>query len=144
MNIRGQTILSSFLSLHSVLGHPRKAICCRQYSDRPSYHTFITEAAHHSEQEIMLCMIKPVHYSLFHYCAPFSTPDFHFPLLLFILTLHFTGFLSFSLSFSVLIPASTYCISIFLCQYADRVWGLGKERDIKSGLWLCTRLLPRL
>lgn len=35
------------------------------------------------------------------------------------------------------LPISLPYLPIFLCQYADTVWGLGKEGDIKSGLWLC-------
>lgn len=135
VRISRQSVVCFPSKLH--LATQEMGICCTLHSGKHTYLQFITVAAHHSAQEEMSSMIKSADYSIFHYCARPFLPRFSFPTSP--LYPH-SPFHSLFLFFFFLPLSELPPLSIFLCQYADRVWGLGKERDIKSGLWLCTRL----
>lgn len=106
---------------------------------------FIAVASHHFVQEKLSTMIKSADYSFFHYCAhpflsrfsfptsplyPHSIP-FHLPVL----------FLYYFFLSSIIHHSTSHRISVsMLIDFR----GLAMERDIKSGLWLCMCLQPRL
>lgn len=118
--VLGSISVNSVLSVYFVWA-PKKRTSRSEYSDT---HT----------QSLCSYMINSADYSFFHYCAHPLLPFFisHF-FSLSSLSMSLAFFLFFSPPLPILLPY----LLIVLCQYADRLWGLGKERDIKSELWLC-------
>ena len=104
-------------------------------------------------KHLLHCIFWPTHIPEAYYCGYTSfytgKVDFDkicrlllFPLLctpcpfpFFISRFSFLSLLSISPS-----PPPSFHLSPYFCQYADGVWGLGKEGDIKSELRLCMRL----